>query len=200
MRRRLGGWIEAAKAGGWTPSLAVQAAWGMVLARQTGRQDVVFGTTVSGRPPELAGVFEAVGLFINTVPVRVRLDPAESVRQLLRRLRGEQTRLLDHHHLSLAEIGAADFFDTVTVFENWPEDGTDAAAGSGLQVDSFEIRSVTHYPIYLAATPARAGAAACITGRIGSMRRLVLSCSTGWCGCSRRLPLSLSAGWRPSTG
>ncbi|WP_460655941.1 non-ribosomal peptide synthase/polyketide synthase [Kribbella endophytica] len=147
---------EAAKAGGWTPSLAVQAAWGMVLARQTGRQDVVFGTTVSGRPPELPGVFEAVGLFINTVPVRVRLDPAESVRQLLLRLRGEQTRLLDHHHLSLAEIGAADFFDTVTVFENWPEDGTDAAAGSGLQVDSFEIRSVTHYPIYLAATPGSA--------------------------------------------
>jgi amino acid adenylation domain-containing protein/non-ribosomal peptide synthase protein (TIGR01720 family) len=147
--------VAAAHAGGWTPSLAVQAAWAIVLAGKTGRQDVVFGTTVSGRPAELDGIFDAVGLFINTMPVRVRLDPAETVRDLLKRLRAEQARLLDHHHLSLSEItglsGHPDLFDTMTVFENWPS--SDAAAGSGLDLTSFEIRSVTHYPLYLAALP-----------------------------------------------
>ncbi|WP_020387123.1 non-ribosomal peptide synthase/polyketide synthase [Kribbella catacumbae] len=147
--------VAAARAGGWTPSLAVQAAWAIVLASKTGRQDVVFGTTVSGRPAELQGIFDAIGLFINTVPVRVRLDPAETVRELLKRLRAEQARLLDHHHLSLSEItglsGHADLFDTMTVFENWPASG--AAAGSGLELTGFEVRSVTHYPLYLAALP-----------------------------------------------
>nr|QEO74212.1 condensation domain-containing protein [uncultured bacterium] len=147
--------VAAARAGGWTPSLAVQAAWAIVLASKTGRQDVVFGTTVSGRPAELQGIVDAIGLFINTVPVRVRLDPAETVRELLKRLRAEQARLLDHHHLSLSEItrlsGHADLFDTMTVFENWPS--SDAAAGSGLELTGFEVRSVTHYPLYLAALP-----------------------------------------------
>jgi amino acid adenylation domain-containing protein len=81
--RRLG---DAARAGGWTLSTVVQAAWAVVLGARTGRDDVVFGTAVSGRPPELAGVEDAVGMFINTVPVRVTLRPGEPVRGLLSRL------------------------------------------------------------------------------------------------------------------
>ncbi|MEE4547044.1 condensation domain-containing protein, partial [Streptomyces sp. V4-01] len=85
---------ELARGCGVTVNTVVQAVWGVLLARLTGRQDVVFGATVAGRPAELAGVERMVGLFVNTVPVRVRLDPAESVSALLRRLQDEQIRLL----------------------------------------------------------------------------------------------------------
>ena len=86
----------------------------------------MFGATVSGRPPELPGVDDMIGLFINTVPVRVRLDPAETVAGNLRRLQDETTRLLDHQCLGLADVhrlaGHGELFDTLTVIENWPGD------------------------------------------------------------------------------
>ncbi|WP_280419908.1 amino acid adenylation domain-containing protein, partial [Nocardia carnea] len=59
-----------------TVNTALQLAWGLLLSTMTGRTDVVFGSTVSGRPPQLPGVEEMIGLFINTLPVRIRLDPA----------------------------------------------------------------------------------------------------------------------------
>ncbi|MGH8910069.1 MAG: amino acid adenylation domain-containing protein, partial [Egibacteraceae bacterium] len=89
---------------GVTPNTVVQGAWGILLARLTGRDDVVFGITVSGRPAELAGVETMAGLLINTVPVRVRLRPGEPVAQVLTRLQAEQAGLLAHHHLGLADI------------------------------------------------------------------------------------------------
>ena len=51
----------------------MQAAWAILLGRLTGRDDVVFGVTVAGRPPEIAGIEHMVGLFINTLPLRMRL-------------------------------------------------------------------------------------------------------------------------------
>src|SRR5690606_22324190 len=89
---------------GVTPNTVLQVAWSIVLGRMTGRDDVLFGTTVSGRPAQLSGVESMVGLFINTVPVRVRFDAAESVREVLTRTQGEQADLLDHHYIGLAEI------------------------------------------------------------------------------------------------
>ena len=59
-----------------TLNTLLQAAWGMLLGRLSGRDDVVFGVTVAGRPAELAGVEHMVGLFINTLPLRMRLPPA----------------------------------------------------------------------------------------------------------------------------
>ncbi len=109
---------------GITLSTVVQTAWGIVLGLLTGRDDVVFGATVSGRPPDLAGVETAVGLFINTVPVRIRLDPYESLGDLLARIQTEQTAMLDHHHAGLEAVqraaGPGAVFDTLTVFESYP--------------------------------------------------------------------------------
>ncbi|MHC3368593.1 condensation domain-containing protein [Rhodococcus aetherivorans] len=90
-----------------TLATVVQAAWALTLAELTGRTDVVFGSTVSGRPPELPGVDAVLGLFVNTVPVRVRLQPTDTGADLLRRLQAEQAALLEHQHLGLAEIHRA---------------------------------------------------------------------------------------------
>ncbi|MEU8778348.1 amino acid adenylation domain-containing protein [Streptomyces sp. NPDC048606] len=140
---------------GTTPSTVIEAAWGLLLGSLTGRQDVVFGLTVSGRPEELPGVESMVGLFITTVPVRLAARPAESVADLLRRFRDEQNALLAHHHLGLRRIqkeaGGGELFDTLVVIENYPVDpSARPALSGGLRVADVSARDATHYPLTLA--------------------------------------------------
>ena len=151
-----------ARESGATVNTMVQAAWAMLLAMSTGRTDVVFGGTVSGRPPELPGVEEMVGLFINTLPVRVQLDPAEKVADLLTRIQAEQARLLDHQHVGLAAIhraaGLAELFDTLTVFESYPIDRealSQALDIAGMRVLDVEGTDATPYPLGLMVIPLR---------------------------------------------
>ncbi|WP_442972550.1 non-ribosomal peptide synthase/polyketide synthase [Rhodococcus sp. JS3073] len=141
---------------GVTMNTVVQAAWGILLSRLLSRRDVVFGATVSGRPPQLAAVESMLGLFINTVPVRVRMDPDETCAQLLTRLQGEQVSLLDHHYLGLGDIqarlGLGNLFDTLSVFESYPVDksGFDEHTDiAGMRVTALDARDATHYPITL---------------------------------------------------
>ncbi|WP_203791618.1 non-ribosomal peptide synthetase, partial [Paractinoplanes rishiriensis] len=146
---------------GVTPNIVVQAAWALTLARITGRQDVVFGITVSGRPPELAGVERMVGLFINTVPLRIALRPAEPLAALLTRIQQEQLRTFDHQYLSLGRISSltglgGELFDTSMVFENYPLDHArfDAVAkAAGLRGISVDYHDASHYPLGLVVTP-----------------------------------------------
>ncbi|MGC4746973.1 amino acid adenylation domain-containing protein [Micromonospora sp. DT201] len=141
---------------GITVNTVVQGAWGVLLGRLTGREDVVFGTTVSGRPPEVAGIEDMIGLFINTVPVRVRTDPAEQVGEFLVRLQDEQSRLMSFHHVSLAQVqrltGVGELFDNIVVFENYPIDSeTQRATATHLNVIEVEGRDTVHYPVSFAA-------------------------------------------------
>ncbi|WP_299535910.1 non-ribosomal peptide synthetase [uncultured Streptomyces sp.] len=144
-----------------TLNTVVQGAWGLLLAALTGRRDVVFGTTVSGRPPEIPGIETMVGLFINTVPVRLRPEPGESVAALLTRLQEEQGRLLGSQHVGLTEIrattGLDELFDTLTVFENYPMDAealrTAQQGLPGLAVTGFSGTDAAHYPLTLTVAP-----------------------------------------------
>ncbi|WP_158889711.1 non-ribosomal peptide synthetase [Amycolatopsis anabasis] len=143
-----------------TLNTVLQGLWAVVLGKLTGRRDVVFGTTVSGRPAELSDVDRMIGLFINTLPVRVRLDPGERLGDLLTRVQDAQTALLDHQYLGLAEIqrqtGHGELFDTLTVFQNAPADAgrlRRADEAAGLRVAAVDVRSVTHYPLSLVALP-----------------------------------------------
>ncbi|WP_233434674.1 non-ribosomal peptide synthetase [Nocardia yamanashiensis] len=149
---------------GATVNTALQLAWSLLLSTLTGRTDVVFGATVSGRPPQLPGVEEMIGLFINTLPVRVTLDPGERISDLLARMVSEQARLLDHQHIGLADIHRAvdmpALFDTITVYESVPVDraGLDTAlarAGMGL-IDIADTESAP-YPLILKVTPLPGG-------------------------------------------
>ncbi|WP_250029477.1 non-ribosomal peptide synthetase [Paractinoplanes maris] len=147
---------RAARSHGLTLNTVVQGAWALLLAELTGRDDVVFGATVSGRPAALPGVEDMVGLFINTVPVRVRLDPAESWVALLHRVQREQAALLDHQYVGLADIqrlaGLGDLFDTLTVFESYPT-GTAVPAAGELSVSGGIPVDATHYPLSLVVVP-----------------------------------------------
>ncbi|MEU5417577.1 amino acid adenylation domain-containing protein, partial [Streptomyces clavifer] len=151
---------ERAREVGVTLNTVTQAAWAMVLSRLTGRTDVAFGVTVSGRPPELDGAEDMIGLFINTLPLRLALHPAEPLTDLLVRLQTQQARLLGHQHLGLARIqelaGGGELFDTSMVFENYPLDPaslTADAASAGIRLTGAETRDATHYTYGLVAVP-----------------------------------------------
>ncbi|MFE4520049.1 condensation domain-containing protein, partial [Kitasatospora sp. NPDC056783] len=148
----------AARAHGVTVNTAVQGAWALVLARLTGEQDVVFGATVSGRPAEVPGVERMVGMFLNTLPVRVRIDEDEPLSALLARLQDEQSRLIPHHHLGLGEIqrlaGGQVLFDTTVIHQNAPLDASALAAGlDGLTLGDAGSIDATHYPLRVQAVP-----------------------------------------------
>ncbi|MFG2882787.1 amino acid adenylation domain-containing protein [Streptomyces sp. NPDC048297] len=150
--------IRAAAELGVTLNTLVQGAWAIVLAGLTGRQDVVFGTTVSGRPPAVPGVESMAGLFINTLPVRAELSPWQTFRQVLTGLQDRQGALMDHHHVGLTEIsriaGLSTLFDTVVVFESFPmERGGlgDAEANGGIAITGVGTGNGTHYPLGIAA-------------------------------------------------
>ncbi|MEV4921455.1 amino acid adenylation domain-containing protein [Streptomyces roseoverticillatus] len=151
---------KAARGHGLTLNTVVQGVWGTLLGHALNRHDVVFGATVSGRTPEISGVEAMVGLFINTLPVRVRWDEAEPWADMLARLQDEQSKLLEHQHLGLAEIqhmtGMRELFDTTTVFENYPLD-TDAVQASlaDVRVTGLTAHDATHYPLTLIAFPGK---------------------------------------------
>ncbi|MFC9996173.1 non-ribosomal peptide synthase/polyketide synthase [Nocardia sp. NPDC127526] len=141
---------------GITVNTLMQTAWAILVGRLTGRGDVVFGATVSGRPADLPGVESMVGLFINTVPVRIRVDDRLTIEGLLERVQREQADLLDHHYIGLTEIqqlvGAGSEFDTLVVFESYPVDKDAIAAASsidGMSVSGVGINDDTHYPMTL---------------------------------------------------
>ncbi|MFD9880907.1 amino acid adenylation domain-containing protein [Streptomyces alboflavus] len=150
---------ETARAAGTTLNTLVQTGWGLVLGRLTGRDDVVFGSAVSGRPAELAGVEAMIGLFVNTLPVRVRCAPEAPLGAVVTDLHARQLALLDHQFLGLADIqravGLPALLDTMTVFENYPFDEeslADRERAAGLQVRGVGGRDASHYPLTLAVT------------------------------------------------
>lgn len=149
---------EAARSRGVTVNTLVQMAWAAVLSAFTDRCDVVFGVTVSGRPGELAGVETMVGLFINTVPLRVRLDPVAHVGAQCVALQREAAKLRDHSYLPHTELrslgGIGEMFDTLLVYENFPPGGLVGGGdfdANGATFHPAALESVSHFPITLAA-------------------------------------------------
>ena len=115
---------------GLTLNTIFQGALGLALGTATGQSDVVFGTAVTGRSPEVPGIESMVGMFLNSVPVRVRQDlsRAEPVAAMLARLQAEQAPLMAYHHLGLVDIrraaGQGELFDAHLTFQNFPGAGT----------------------------------------------------------------------------
>ncbi|WP_415947319.1 amino acid adenylation domain-containing protein [Streptomyces sp. KLOTTS4A1] len=147
--------LDGARTDGITLNTLLQGVWALTLSELTGHQDVVFGSVVSGRPPEIPGIETMVGLFINTVPVRVRLDAAPTLTGVLARLQDEQTHLLDHQQLRLGDVqriaGAGELFDTVLTVENYPAGGQEPPSYDGVSVASVSGSDAAHYPLRLIA-------------------------------------------------
>ena len=142
-----------------TINTVLQAAWARLVGALTGQHDVAFGTTVSGRPAELAGVESMVGLLINTVPVRAIITATTTTAQLLDQLQTAHTDTLEHQHLALSDIhrvtGHDALFDTLFVYENYPRDTSAAPDAPGLTITDISGREFSHYPLTVLALPGR---------------------------------------------
>ena len=131
---------EAGRRHGVTLNTVLQGAWGLLLAQYSGEADVLFGAIVSGRPPSLPGVETALGMFINTVPVRVRVRPEQPLAAWLRELQAVQTRARDFAWVAMPSIQAwsevpqpEKLYDTVYVFQNVPDVETRGASAAGTE-------------------------------------------------------------------
>lgn len=149
---------SAAQASQTTLNTWLQAAWALLLARYADCDEVVFGTTVAGRPPHLAGIERTVGLFINTLPLRVKLDPKLSLLQTVQTLLAHNIDQREFEHSALSDIGrwsglarGQALFDSILVFENAPGSSTPSAVD--YRVDLLEDDSPTHYPLSLVVMP-----------------------------------------------
>ncbi|WP_410643783.1 amino acid adenylation domain-containing protein [Amycolatopsis sp. lyj-346] len=152
--RRLAGFARRHRL---TVNAVVQGSWARLLARHGGDPDVCFGAVVSGRPPELPEVDAIVGMFVNTVPVRVTVAEAEDRPGWFRRLQADQAEARRFGHVSLAALrrwsglpAPAGLFDSIVVFENYPFD-SGALAERGLHVAELTAVEITNYPLALVA-------------------------------------------------
>ena len=145
-----------------TLNTLVQGAWALLLQRYSGANEVVFGSTVAGRPPELPGVEAMVGLFINTLPLRVRLAGGTTTLDWLQQLQDQQVAMREYEYSPLVQIqswsaiprGRA-LFESIVVFENYPVIAGDAAqrAQAGLTIQQVRTIPQTNYPLMLVAMP-----------------------------------------------
>ncbi|MGM9514507.1 thioester reductase domain-containing protein [Roseateles sp. DB2] len=139
-----------------------QAAWALLLALHAGQDDLCYGMVVSGRNPALAGVERMVGLFINTLPMRVKLDAQSSVQDWLQGLQQQSQEVEARAYSALSEVLACSelprqqaLFDAIYVFENYPGQAAfrDMVAAHGLQVDDVRAVEETSYGLALIVLP-----------------------------------------------
>lgn len=140
---------------GLTIAALAHLAWGVWSAARRGCADTVFCTTVSGRPPQVAGVEQMVGLFINNLPVRLRFAANSRLLALAQEMQRQIGALQSHAQVSLMDLGeaagigdrASALFDTLLVVENMPS-GTDAWTGAGgLKVENVHTALKTAYSL-----------------------------------------------------
>lgn len=138
-----------------TPSTFMQVAWGILLGKYNNTSDVVFGVTVSGRPADMEGMEDLLGLFINTLPIRIRWDEHTSINELFSGVRNYLSSIQAHQYLSLAEIQSCsglkkDLLDHVMVFENYPLRNVDE---SEITITSKEGFGQVGYPLAVVIYP-----------------------------------------------
>ena len=143
-----------------TPSTVLTGAWALLLGRYAGRDDVVFGVTVSGRPADLAGVESMVGLFINTLPARVEIAAEVPLTAWLGRLQGKLVELRRHQATPLVQVQRwaevsrnCLLFESIVVFENTPDDPEAHRRADRMGVGPLTIYERTNFPLGLTVVP-----------------------------------------------
>jgi len=138
----------------------VQGAWALLLSRYSGESDVVFGVTISGRPTEINGIAQMVGLFINTLPLRTQRYGQQSLIPWLQTLQNQYVEQEQYQYYSLADIqacsnvpGGTALFDSILVFESYPFQ-TDKPKQE-LEITDLRSLEQTNYPLTLIANPER---------------------------------------------
>ncbi len=137
-----------------TLNTLIQGAWALLLSGYSGTDDVLFGTTVSGRPPDLDGVESMLGMLINTLPVRVRIEPQKSLREWLTELQAAQTEMREYEYTPLVDIQGwsavargQPLFESLLVFENTPIDRSLGEELPGIEISDVYLTERLNYPL-----------------------------------------------------
>ncbi|MEW9711499.1 amino acid adenylation domain-containing protein [Paenibacillus sp. SI92] len=143
-----------------TLNTLIQGAWALLLSKYSGEEDVVFGTVVSGRSGNLYGVESMIGLFINTLPMRVNASAAEELLPWLKRLQEQQIELRQYEYSALVQIQGwsevprgRPLFESVLVFENYPVDNSTVKSSEGITISDVVSHTWVNYPLSLMIVP-----------------------------------------------
>ncbi len=153
LTRRLEAFARASKV---TVNTLVQAAWLLLLQRYTGKDTVAFGATMAGRPADLPGIEQQIGLFINTLPVIANPQAGQSLDSWLQAVQAQNLALREFEHTALLDIqrwagqGGEALFDSLLVFENYPiAQALEQGAPDGLRFGPPLTQEQTNYPLTL---------------------------------------------------
>ncbi|MBB5160708.1 amino acid adenylation domain-containing protein/non-ribosomal peptide synthase protein (TIGR01720 family) [Mycobacterium sp. AZCC_0083] len=165
---------QSARRSGVTLNALISTGLALVLAYETGSDDVVFGSTVAGRPTDLEGIDSVIGLFLNTVPTRVRLRAGRSVADAMRAVQSDRLHLMDHEYLGLGDIqravtdrdrktngdngalsGGGPLFDSLYVLQNFLDDDTFTDMETVHGIVGHDSIDASHYPLTWVASPGR---------------------------------------------
>ncbi|MGB7603867.1 MAG: condensation domain-containing protein, partial [Lutisporaceae bacterium] len=142
-------------------NVILQTVWGILLQKYNNTKDAVFGVVVSGRPSEVIGIESMVGLFINTIPVRIK-ENNESFIELSKEIQKNASKSMAYDYMPLADVQANtilknNLFDHIIVFENYPLDklvkSIDSNQELGFSLQGFEMFEHTNYDFNLAIMP-----------------------------------------------
>ncbi len=152
--------ITVARGKRLTLNTVLQGAWSILLHRYSGDEDIMFGTTVSGRPHALEGVETMIGLFINTLPFRIHIEPKKSFAEWLAYIMEMQVEARDYEYSSLVKIHEwSDFqpgvplFDSILVFENYPAKPKINDSRRNYSIKDIEYLEQSNYPLSIITVP-----------------------------------------------
>lgn len=136
-----------------TLASVIYAIWALWIYKSKGIRDVVFGITVSGRPAELTGIEEAMGVFINTVPLRIKISPVQSFYSLARKIHEFMIRMKEYENYPLSKIkacsgiaGDKELFDTIVVMQNYP---INKNVSEALDIDIYKSYDYTDFKVVM---------------------------------------------------
>ncbi len=143
-----------------TINTLVQAAWGILLSRYSGEDDVLYGVTVSGRSADVEGIEMMVGLFINTIPIRITNTREEKILDWLKRLQIKFAEVIQYEYTPLVNIhqwsdvsGKDELFKSILVLENYPVEESVKQKETKIKISNIKTFEKTNYPLTLVAAP-----------------------------------------------
>ena len=142
-----------------TQNTVLLGAWSLLVGMHSRESDIVFGTTVSGRASGYDHIENAVGCCINTLPLRIKLTPS-TVETLLQSVQRQQLQSQEYDYSSLADVqrcsgidAGISLFDSIVVFENYPDKALDGSAGSAITITDLSHVEQSNYPLALLVIP-----------------------------------------------
>ncbi|MGB3534214.1 MAG: condensation domain-containing protein, partial [Microcoleaceae cyanobacterium] len=139
-----------------TINTLVQAAWSLILSFYSGENDIVFGSTYSGRPPSLRDAENIAGLFINTLPVRIHINPKQTLLQWIKEIQSQQIEAQQYQYIPLVDIHRLSdiprnlpLFESLVIFENYPVDAALKQSLKNIEIKTVSTLEQTNYPLTL---------------------------------------------------